>query len=672
MHGVLGSLRLPPEHHDALWSGLLAIQARADDPELRVAVFGEASSGKSTLLNALLRRRLLPSSARVTTRTTTVLRYRRGAEGLRLRTADGTVLSWPSEPFARWAGHPYLCWPSGLDEALRQVLTTELAGHIRDLEVRTPVRLLGGGVAMLDTPGFSVTDRGHRELAEAAVRHADLALVVVPAVAAMSMTLVDFLTGPLRDHHERCAFVLTKIDLIDHDERAETVKVVEDRIKELGIEDPVLLPCAPGKALEELVGPAAHGPVHGLRPRPGRPEYLPGFLTVEARISRLAADSRQSATAATVLGSLSQLLGTLEEAAAAQRAEFSRVEHRLAALSPPDFPAFLNAWAQRVMDRAGPELWHAAVEAGEPSSSLGRLDAAVTAAVAGDRIDDIRAATAEVSRIVRIHLRTEAEQATRAAADRARRLLAAEAESLARDFAARYGTPTGAAGWTPAILVAPPAAVLGLPTPDLSGVDRALTAVGAHLTTCGTWRTGGSAVTGAVLGTAVFPGIGTVIGGALGAFIGKRDPDTARDQFLRTVRPVIATAHEEIGRFVAEFLLRVSQGVRDSVTALREKYDHEFGEEVARIAAAHYRQRAELATGIAAAEQAAAIARHRREQVAALYHREPGTAPHDGAPGPVPCIRGAVEPWTRTPTPGPPTAPDRRPPYHRPPPRRSP
>ncbi|MCF3105918.1 hypothetical protein IPZ58_30695 [Streptomyces roseoverticillatus] len=55
IHGVLGSLRLPPERHDVLRSALRAV----------------------------------PSSARVTTCTTTVLRYRDEADGLLLRTAGG-------------------------------------------------------------------------------------------------------------------------------------------------------------------------------------------------------------------------------------------------------------------------------------------------------------------------------------------------------------------------------------------------------------------------------------------------------------------------------------------------------------------------------------------------------------------------------------------------------
>ncbi|MEV6496619.1 dynamin family protein [Streptomyces prunicolor] len=617
IHDLLGSLRLPAEQRDVLRSRLRAVQARAADPELWVAVFGEASSGKSTLLNAFIQRRLLPSSARVTTHTTTVLRYGDGAEGMVVRMADDAVLTWPSGAFAQWAGRRYVSGPAELEDALERVLTSELAEQVRGLEVLSPVRLLGGDTAVLDTPGFSVSNRGHRELAVAAAQQADLALVVVPAVAAMSMMLVDFINGPLLDHHDRCAFVLTKVDLLDEDERSEVVELVESRLKDLGISDPVLLPCSPGEALKEITMPGARGT--------GASE-LPRFRAVEARIARLAAERRQSAIAATVLGLLSQLLSAVEESAETQRAALSRTECALAALSLPDFPAFLNAWAQRTVDRAGNEVNHAAL-ASVPVASRAELDTKVVAAVAGDKISDMAEATGNVSRVVRLHLRKEAERAVRAAADQAGELLTSGAEELARDFTAQYSALAALVGDVWAAPVAPPVAATDLPAPDLSGVDQTLTEICARLTSSDNWRTGGGAMAGALASSLIAPGIGTVIGGALGAFIGKRSSDATRAQFLERARPIIAAAHDEIGTLISESLPRVRGGVIDSVAALCEQYEDEWGGEIARLTAANDLQRAELAAGIAAAKKAAASARHRRKKVVALRSEATRTAP---------------------------------------------
>ena len=73
-----------------------------------------------------------------------------------------------------------------------------------------------------------------------------------------------------------------------------------------------------------------------------------------------------------------------------------------------------------------------------------------------------------------------------------------------------------------------------------------------------------------------------------------------------------------VGDIRVEGLQRISEGLSGSVAALRQTYDAEFSDEIARLTLANERRRAELAAGIAAAERTAATARHRREQVAVL------------------------------------------------------
>ncbi|MFD3465108.1 dynamin family protein [Streptomyces sp. NPDC058682] len=633
IEGQLDGLGLPTERSDELRARLLAVQVRAADPRLRVAVFGEASSGKSTLLNAFLRRRLLPSSALVTTRTTTVLEYREGGEGLMVRTADGPLLEWPSVPFATWAGRRRESGPDTLERALQRVLTTTLADEVASLRVFSPVRLLGGGVTVIDTPGFNVTERGHRELAEAAARQADVALVVVPAVAALSLTLVDFLTGPLSDHHDRCAFVLTKLDLLDEDERSEAVAVVERRLRDLGCADPLLLPCSPGKALGEVEAVGVSGPGElggsGGSGELGGSGHLASFLEVEARIAQLAADSRRSAVAATTLGLLSELLSAVEETAEARRTALGRGERELATLTLPDFPAFLDTWAARTRHRAATEL-NPALSRTSPQSRT-TLEVKVGNAVAGEKINDLAGAAEEVSRLVRNHLRQDAQQAVRTAAKRAGEVLTTAAAELARDFAAQYSALVDLAGETRTAAPVPPVVWPDPPAPDMSGIDRALSTIGTQLTTSGKWRTGGGAMAGALAGGLVVPGIGAVVGGVLGALIGRRGPDATREQFLQQVSPVIAAAHEEIGALAA-CLPRVEESLTESVAAIRRQYDDEWREEIARLTAAHEGRRAELAAGIAHAEETAATARRRRDEIAALRRHTSRNVPNPEEP----------------------------------------
>ncbi|MGM1077459.1 dynamin family protein [Streptomyces sp. H28] len=624
VHGLLSGLDLLAEHRDALRSRLWAVRSRADDPELRVAVFGETSSGKSTLLNAFLRRRLLPSSARVTTRTTTVLRHREDAEGLTVRTDEDVVLTWPSQSFDDWAGRTPGTDGGRLEDALHRVLTTDLADRVRGLHVLTDVALLGGDVTVIDTPGFSVTDPGHRELAEEAARQADVALVVVPAVAALSMTLVDFLTGPLRDHHDRCAFVLTKLDLLDEDEHPETVEVVTHRLRELGFTDPVLLPCAPGRALTEAL---ATTPADAAAPRPGPrgPGHLAPFLDVEAEIVRLAADRRRSAVAATVCGLLSDLLAAVEETTDSRRAELSRSRGELAALTLPDLTEFLDGWAGRARDRVGSDPL-LSVPPDVPAASREELATAIDDAVAGNKINNTAKAAEEVSRLVRLHLRERAEQQVRAAVGRAGELLTEAAGELAKDFGRQYDRLAGLAGESTTTSPAPAVDWTEPPAPDLSGIDAALATIGATLVTSDNWRTGGGAAAGALVGSMIAPGLGTVIGGVLGAAFGTRSTDATRQQFLDRARPVIAAGHDEIDTLVADCVRRVRRDAHAGIDALRRRYDTTWREEIDRLTAAHDRQLDQLAAAISAAEKAAAAARRRREEVLALRRDTSATA----------------------------------------------
>src|SRR5262245_51290536 len=55
--------------------GIAAVRHRLSEEGLRVAVAGRVSSGKSTLVNALLRRRVAPTAAGECTRVVTWFRY---------------------------------------------------------------------------------------------------------------------------------------------------------------------------------------------------------------------------------------------------------------------------------------------------------------------------------------------------------------------------------------------------------------------------------------------------------------------------------------------------------------------------------------------------------------------------------------------------------------------
>jgi hypothetical protein len=141
------------------------------DPLTRVVVFGEFSVGKSTLINALLGRRMLPSKLMPTTGQATHLRWHEN-EQVELYLKNGQVERHGLASLA----HLGVLDPSGSE---RQ--------EIERIEVMAPLPLLKAGLRLIDTPGVAEADqrtqRARREL-----EGADLVLLIVRANHPLGLT----------------------------------------------------------------------------------------------------------------------------------------------------------------------------------------------------------------------------------------------------------------------------------------------------------------------------------------------------------------------------------------------------------------------------------------------------------------------------------------------------
>lgn len=72
-----------------LKSQISMIRKRAADPYLNVAVIGDFSSGKSTFINALIRRKLLKTAWKATTAVPTYIRLNQKMPGVVVNLRDG-------------------------------------------------------------------------------------------------------------------------------------------------------------------------------------------------------------------------------------------------------------------------------------------------------------------------------------------------------------------------------------------------------------------------------------------------------------------------------------------------------------------------------------------------------------------------------------------------------
>lgn len=193
--------------------------ARLEEDTFEVALFGRVSSGKSSLLNALLGTDVLPIGVNPITAVPTKLRY-----GKTIRAA----VSYGDGRNAQVS----------LGELARLVTEQGNPGNLQNIVralVEVPSPRLQQGVLLVDTPGLgSLAKRGAAETL-AYLPSCDLALLLIDAGA----TLNEEDIGTLRLLYEAgipALVLLSKSDLLANGDLHRTVAYIEEQLKhELGI-----------------------------------------------------------------------------------------------------------------------------------------------------------------------------------------------------------------------------------------------------------------------------------------------------------------------------------------------------------------------------------------------------------------------------------------------------
>ncbi len=247
---LLGRYDLDSSRKDTWTAALGRIRTRQTDPDLYLAVVGEFTSGKSSLVNALIRQELLPTDVLpATTAAATLVRYG-DQPRLRVDYIDGR-----HEEFLNGHGQP----SQSLGPLVHRVTAIEeVASTVTHVTVHYPAPVLRQGLVVVDTPGANVENPRHVELAGWVLRElCDAAIVAVPASIPVADTLADFLRVHLQDSLHRCVFLATKIDSIPERDRPRLLEMIASRLtSKLGIEKPVVLPAS---AIAALGKPLADG-----------------------------------------------------------------------------------------------------------------------------------------------------------------------------------------------------------------------------------------------------------------------------------------------------------------------------------------------------------------------------------------------------------------------------
>ena len=165
-----------------------------------VLVVGEAKRGKSTFVNALIGRDVLPTAVEVATSQVFNVRPAK-QEAYRLRFEDGSARQITAADLPRYGSQ--IMAEAGVVPAPGEI--------IRWIEVDMPVRFLPPGVSILDTPGLGALYAGHARITHRFVPEADAVIFVLESgqpVVEEDLKFVEQILTVTR----KIFFVQTKID----------------------------------------------------------------------------------------------------------------------------------------------------------------------------------------------------------------------------------------------------------------------------------------------------------------------------------------------------------------------------------------------------------------------------------------------------------------------------
>lgn len=192
-----------------------AVSERIAEGRFYVACVGQFKRGKSSLLNALVGREILPVGVLPVTSVPTVLRYGERL-GARVRFAGD---SWRD------------IRPQLLTAYVSEERNSENKIGVQAVEVFVPSPLLSSGMCLVDTPGIGSVFAANTTVTREFVPHVDAAIVVLgadPPISGEELALVE----EVARHVTRLFFVLNKADRLPPEESAEAARFTERILRE--------------------------------------------------------------------------------------------------------------------------------------------------------------------------------------------------------------------------------------------------------------------------------------------------------------------------------------------------------------------------------------------------------------------------------------------------------
>lgn len=188
------------------------------DHKFAVGIMGEFKRGKSTVINSLLEKEIMPADIMPSTATMNRVTYDLQPHA-ELQMMDGSVKSVPVDQLKN-----YVTKLTGESE--------RMAANINEAVVYYPCKFCQNGVDIIDTPGLNDDERMNK-ICEEVIPKLDAVIMVITPDSPFSMSESEFVRSKLlASDLGRLIFVINKIDTIqDAEDRVRVVEGIKQKIQ---------------------------------------------------------------------------------------------------------------------------------------------------------------------------------------------------------------------------------------------------------------------------------------------------------------------------------------------------------------------------------------------------------------------------------------------------------
>ena len=189
---------------------------RLEHNSFTIGVFGNFNCGKSTFINALIGKNILPTDILATTATISRIIHRE-IPGAKIRFQDGSEQEIPIDK---------------LEDYVTKLTSDseQRAAEIQESLIYYPIPYYQNQLEIIDTPGLN-DDEKMTAITSEVIEGCDVAIMLISAISPFGITEGEFLTTKLLANGiTRILFVINSIDLLETAEVGKIINTISNRI----------------------------------------------------------------------------------------------------------------------------------------------------------------------------------------------------------------------------------------------------------------------------------------------------------------------------------------------------------------------------------------------------------------------------------------------------------